>query len=324
VNALTEPEFLVIRGGAVGDFVLTLPAIRLLREGFPHARISVLGYPSIARLGVLSGVASAVHSLEQGALARFFAPGAELDPELVRFFGGFQLVISWLYDPDGYFHANLERCGPGRILVADPHIREETGIPAAAQLAKPLEELALFLEDSYLQIPRERLNPVASGHGPRIGIHPGSGSPKKNWGYETWARAASQLQREFPDIRFEMITGEAEEETIESLFRLFEEAGVRSLTHRREPLCDLASTLASCQLFFGHDSGISHLAAATGIPCVLLFGPTDPGVWAPRNPRVTVLRKPSGSLAGIQPEEVVEAARKWLGPNPDRNESTSG
>jgi heptosyltransferase-2 len=56
-------------------------------------------------------------------------------------------------------------------------------------------------------------------------------------------------------------------------------------------------------IFIGHDSGISHLAAAAGANCVLLFGPTDPDVWAPRNKNVQVLRAQSGRLndVGIAP-----------------------
>jgi heptosyltransferase III len=60
-------------------------------------------------------------------------------------------------------------------------------------------------------------------------------------------------------------------------------------------------------VFIGHDSGISHLAAAAGANCILLFGPTDPDVWAPQNENVRVLRPPSGKLDDLQ-IETVEAA----------------
>jgi len=53
-------------------------------------------------------------------------------------------------------------------------------------------------------------------------------------------------------------------------------------------------------IFIGHDSGISHLAAAAGANCVLLFGPTDPGVWAPRNNNVQILRAQSGKLRDLK------------------------
>jgi heptosyltransferase III len=51
--------------------------------------------------------------------------------------------------------------------------------------------------------------------------------------------------------------------------------------------------------FIGHDSGISHLAAAGGARCFLLFGPTDPKVWAPQNTNASVLLAPNGDLTQI-------------------------
>jgi hypothetical protein len=51
--------------------------------------------------------------------------------------------------------------------------------------------------------------------------------------------------------------------------------------------------------FLGHDSGISHLAAACGLPCYLLFGPTDPALWAPQNPGVTVISAPTDDIQDL-------------------------
>ena len=82
----------------------------------------------------------------------------------------------------------------------------------------------------------------------------------------------------------------------------------RILVARHLALPHLAAILARCRLFVGHDSGISHLAAAVGAPSLLLFGPTDPAVWAPANPQVRVLPAPDGELARIAVETVVRAA----------------
>jgi heptosyltransferase-3 len=59
---------------------------------------------------------------------------------------------------------------------------------------------------------------------------------------------------------------------------------------RFENLFDLARWLAGAALYIGNDSGITHLAAAVGIPVIALFGPASPDIWAPRGPNVTVLR----------------------------------
>jgi len=70
---------------------------------------------------------------------------------------------------------------------------------------------------------------------------------------------------------------------------------------------ELAVRLQKCALFLGHDSGISHLVAAVGTPCVLLFGPTDPAIWAPANPKVRVLRASNLTMDGIGVGEVLAA-----------------
>jgi heptosyltransferase-2 len=73
------------------------------------------------------------------------------------------------------------------------------------------------------------------------------------------------------------------------------------------PLPELAAALARSRLFLGHDSGVSHLAAAVGAPCVLLFGPSDPAMWAPPGDHVRVLRR-GAALDAISVDEVLALA----------------
>ena len=68
----------MIRGGAIGDFILTLPAIAALRRQFPEAHLEVLGYPHIIQLALAGGLVNRVQSIEARALAGFFARGGEL------------------------------------------------------------------------------------------------------------------------------------------------------------------------------------------------------------------------------------------------------
>lgn len=66
-------KMLFIRGGAVGDFILTMPAIQLVREQLPDNEIEILGYPSIAELATVTGLADRTRSIEDARLATFFA-----------------------------------------------------------------------------------------------------------------------------------------------------------------------------------------------------------------------------------------------------------
>src|SRR4026208_1643923 len=97
----------VIRGGAIGDFILTLPALKALRDARPDAHIEILGYKHIAVLAENRFYAQAVHSIECSSLARFFARDSELPAELADYFASFNLIISYLYDPGGIFETNL-------------------------------------------------------------------------------------------------------------------------------------------------------------------------------------------------------------------------
>ena len=86
-------KILVIRGGAIGDFILTLPAIAALRKNFPDAYLEVLGYPHIAQLALAGGLVDRVESIGARALAGFFARGGELAEELVDYFCEFDLIL---------------------------------------------------------------------------------------------------------------------------------------------------------------------------------------------------------------------------------------
>jgi ADP-heptose:LPS heptosyltransferase len=74
----------------------------------------------------------------------------------------------------------------------------------------------------------------------------------------------------------------------------------------------LAAVLAESRGYFGNDSGVSHLAAALGVPTVAVFGPTDPAVWAPLGPEVSVVA-PRGDAPWPTVDDVLIALRKLLG-----------
>ena len=101
-----------------------------------------------------------------------------------------------------------------------------------------------------------------------------------------------------------MISGEADEAQTDQLQREWKNRGARYA--KDLPLPRLAAVLER-SIFIGHDSGISHLAAAAGANCILLFGPTDPDVWAPINDNVQILRAPNGRVSDLRLEQV-EAA----------------
>src|SRR5688500_10847038 len=109
---------LVVRGGAIGDFILTLPAISALRTTFPDTHLEVLGYPNVAELAKAGGLIDAFRTIEAGPLSRFFARNAKLDPAWSDYFESFNLIISYLYDPDEIFRTNAGRATKAQFIQA--------------------------------------------------------------------------------------------------------------------------------------------------------------------------------------------------------------
>ena len=306
-------RILVIRGGALGDFILTLPSIRLLRENFPDCHLEILGYRHIAALAEGRFYAMASRSIEYGPLAGFFHPSAPLDAGLCDYFKSFGQVISYIYDPDGLFEGGLRRAGVKSLLTGSPIIGESEH--AAYQLARPLAQLALWLDDPAAHIfpsgedlasAEELLRGLPR---PLVAIHPGSGSEKKNWPLEYWLTLQEALLSH-PDVGHLLVVGG--ESDGRQLARLKKAAPERQTVLENIDLPRLGAVLSQCKWFLGHDSGISHLAAAAGVRCLLLFGPTNPHIWAPANRAVEVLEAPGGNLAALEPDDVIRKLGQFL------------
>ena len=305
-------RILVIRGGAIGDFILTLPALKALRDACPHAHIEILGYKHAAALAENRFYAQAVRSIEYGALSRFFARDPEFPVESANYFASFDLIVSYLYDPDRVFENNLRRCGVENLLCGPSRIVENAG-HAAYQLARPVEDLGItvvdlgekiFLSTEDRQFARKFLLNVPQ---PIVAIHPGSGSKEKNWPLENWIALFSKngdfsIGGKCPSLI--VISGEADTAQTEQLEREWKNRDV--CFAKNLPLPQLAALLER-SIFIGHDSGISHLGAAAGANCILLFGPTNPDVWAPKNSNVRILRAQCGKLSHLETAAVKAA-----------------
>ncbi len=318
-------RILVIRGGAIGDFMLTLPALNALRDACPGAHIEILGYKHIAVLAENRFYAQAVRSIEYGSLSSFFARNSELPAELANYFASFDLIVSYLYDPDRIFENNLRRFDVENLLCGPPKIVENAG-HAARQLARPIEEMGIRVVDlSEKVFPSIEDRQFASDflrslQQPMVAIHPGSGSKEKNWPLKNWIALFSGTGG-FPDAKGKngrhgkfhslvVISGEADKSQTEQLEREWKDRDVRFA--KNLPLPHLAAVLES-SIFVGHDSGISHLAAAAGANCILLFGATNPDVWAPKNRNVRVLSAESGRLSDLEIADVRAAVAAALG-----------
>ena len=288
-------RILVLRGGALGDFLVTLPALGLLREHWPDAQIELVGNATAAALALRAGQLNVVHSQHESRWTALY-DSSPLPAALATWLGAFDLILCYWPDPDGELARRFpSRNGQGVLFAG----ALPTLAPAAAHYCAPLHQLGLT--------PRALLYPLRhpKPQGFQIALHPGSGSPRKNWPLDRWEALAYWLIQDL-GASVSVISGPAEPA---NLFRTTGE-----ILHCL-PLDELADQLAACRLFIGHDSGVSHLAASTGVPCILLFGPTDPAMWAPPSPSVRVLRA-GDELSAISLAAVQQAVRATL---PDQN-----
>jgi heptosyltransferase-3 len=279
-------KILVLRGGALGDFIVTLPALARLRERWPNADIHLVGNATAASLARARGLLDVVHSQHESRWSALYNPDP-LPPALVDWLEEFDLVINYWPDPHGELQKKFPRRSDQQFLSA---AAMPARAPAAAHYCEALAPLDLRPSEHFF--PLAPLPGVDTPSAGAIVIHPGSGSSRKNWPRPNWLSLIAEIPGPVS-----LVLGEAETE----YWSAVEPPAVTRL--ERLSLEELVGHFARCRCFLGHDSGISHLAAACGTRCVLLFGPTDPATWAPPSPHVRVIRRGS-DLAAISIAEV--------------------
>lgn len=286
-------KILILRGGALGDFIVTLPALALLRRRWPDATIELVGNSTAAALGVTAGLLNRVHSQHESRWSALYTI-APLPAALAAELATFDLVLNFWPDPDATLARHFRDLSVPIFLSSSalPVLA-----PAAAHYCEPLRALGLTHHSFF-----ESLATPASAAS-FIALHPGSGSPQKNWPLSRWIELASWLRADHA-AELLIITGEADSTATTALAPF-------GLPAHALPLAALVERTKTCRLFLGHDSGISHLAAACGVPSLLLFGPTDPSIWAPPAPRVSVIRR-GPSVAAISLIDVQSALRQLL------------
>jgi len=252
-------RILVIRPGAIGDAIVSLPAVK-------HLRPAEIWCPE-QNIPLFEHIAP-VRSLYAQGLDSLLLPEAVLG-RLRRF----SRIVSWY--------------GAAR----EDFRRQVEGLPFEFHRAVPPEGCPVHAADFYLEqvgappgaAPALPFRAAPAGYAV---IHPFSGSPRKNWPLERFRQAASILERRMP-----VSWCAGPEEELDGAVRFPDLRG-------------LARWLAAASVYIGNDSGISHLAAACGVPVIAMFGPTDARVWAPRG-RVCVLPFEA------RPEDVAEAALRF-------------
>jgi heptosyltransferase III len=290
----------------MGEFVLTCPVFAALRAQFPGTGIEVLGYPRFAELAKVAGLVDEVRSIETRAAAGFFARNAALDEDLGNYFAKFSVIFSYLYDPDGLFQMNVGRVSPAQFIAGRARPDEGATLHASETFLKPLERLAIFDVDA---VPRLTL-PQRNGAGAAIAIHPDPATGARAWPEAKWRNLALAITAK-TSYRVVLVGDESQARSLQKISAELP-AGRASMVGTGG-VGELAAGLSGCQALVGHDSGVSHLAAALGIPCVTVWGNSNVKLWQPRGEHVTVLTNRAGAVGVTQEEVLSVLPMVWSG-----------
>ena len=251
---------------------------------------SELAHFAVGRLGI-----ARAHSIDRPEVSQLFAADAAPWDAAGEFFGGFARIYSFFAAADDGFRCSLRTVA--KTVDFYPFAPPPEGHVAAAYLtmlgeaAEPLD-VRLDVTDKDRVAARVRLEGL--GWHERdfilnfILILPGSGSRRKNWPVENFIELAKRLARLITPI---VVLGPAEME----MKGVFREQGIATLADIE--LGELAGLASRARAFVGNDSGVTHLAAATGTPGVAIFGPTDPWRWRPLGTVRVIYREPITDIA---------------------------
>jgi ADP-heptose:LPS heptosyltransferase len=242
---------LLIRPGAIGDVIVSLPALEFLKAEYTEVWVPRPLVPLIQFADkVISIAASRIDVMADGFTDRFQA---------------FDEVVSW-------YNSNKEA-----LAELNPHCAFHPALPPKDWPRNATDFFAQQVGAPLGLIPQIAVTQSA----PRdtVIIHPFSASASKNWPIKSYRQLAERLP-----------------------------LPVEWAQDRFENLLDLAEWMAGARLYIGNDSGITHLAAAVGLPTIAIFLSTDPEIWGPA--KATILQNPTVDEVFIAASEQLACARR--------------
>ena len=307
-----DGRVLVIHPGALGDVLQAVPALRALGDG---ARVTFCGQPRLGEVLAGAGIVADTVSFDGFGLEALFT-AEPAPPALGAKLGGFSRVVSWFGSRDGRYADGLRALSPS-CVVAPPvpgddrdtvweHLLATSGGPARAA---PQHRAPLALPASWRDRARSalRLAEVQEDR-PMLLVHPGAGGRWKEAPADLLTRVIARALRDF-DAQVLVHVGPAD---AEAAARLDQAAEAPLLTLASPTLPVLAGALSLAQAYLGGDSGVSHLAAAVGVPAAILFPPATLMRWRPWSPTARAMAMEPAAAAEQQAAAAVgEAISAW-------------
>ncbi len=314
-------RILVIRPGAIGDVLLTFPALKAMREHYTNAHIMMVSNAQALPVALASEVAEEVSNYQDTRWSELFSTTGIRTPDLASLLDCTDLAICWIHDADGIVERNLRAAGVKRLIIAPGRPPEDTHIHIVDYLAQTVGLSSvgprlwmLNIQSGHLHHRASLVDKSAMGGAINrplryVAIHTGSGGAKKCWPIRHFAAVIERLWQQNRPVL--LLEGPADTEHVRNLLNLVPSPPapemLKMLTNA--PLLELACQLQQCRCYLGNDSGITHLAAMLGIPTVAIFGPSDPAVWRPVGPSVKVIQE--RELEDVSVDVVMKAIEQY-------------
>ncbi len=269
-------SFLFSHRGALGDFTLTLPTLVSLRWKHPEWRFIGLGRPEYLALAREFGLVDDILDCESAEFLPFYE-----GQTLPAAFSGVESALFWMEGPEALKSLLTAHCsGPVHFHSPFPDKGEHV-MDYHLQCLPYFSLPAISEEDPML--------PLSAVREPYALIHPGSGSPDKNYDPEFYAFLANEIRsRRFPDVR--IVLGPQETD----LLKVYQN---RYTVECPENSVELARLLSRASVFIGNDSGVSHLAALLGVHTLALFKGRNHEQWGVRGRKALSLEAANEALA---------------------------
>jgi heptosyltransferase III len=286
-----EGRVAVVRLRSLGDCVLSTPALALLQRARADLRVAVVAEPRFPAVFEHNPDVDEILPPEPGVLRRWH-------PDLcLNLHGGtrsaWMTLVSGARWRAGFAHFRHQFA----YNVHIPRAQEILGVDRTVHTAEHLASAVFYLGAPVEEIPRARLElpaPPAPGARPYAVLHPVATAPGKTWRADGFLEVARRLEASGVDAVF--IGGSGEQ--MEPFWKCAVMQGA--------PLRQVKSLLAGASLFVGNDSGPAHMAAALGLPSVVIFGPSAPAIWGPWRARSEVVTAPGG-MDGVTVAQVMDA-----------------
>lgn len=331
---------IILQPGAIGDCVLTLPLAELMKDSLGLGGVDILGHTEY--IGILPGrtCIDGIHSIDSTDLYRLFVEPATFDladrDPLINVFADYAWIVTFLGELNSNFEQNLiftANCSHSAevITLSMKPALGKGGVKPPEDLCQHLTEFYTqqFIDQSGLSLEhwtvrsgdiliratkadrdrgKELLKEIGLDFSKKLTvIQPGSGGLNKCWHLDNFLGVARDLVSKGVEAIF--LLGPAELDR-------FSNARIKDISSVARCLTDLSvaqvlGILSCADGFVGNDSGITHLAAGMGIRTLAVFGPTNPAVYRPLGPAVTVFANSTAAFAekpsAILQQELVAA-----------------